>query len=217
MTIRLLHPSRGRPQKAYNTYKKWMERAGHSELYVRHTLSLDISDPRVHEYGTFFKNEKSLVLKADNKSVVEATNRAATYGDEDILIYLSDDFSCPLNWAPLVIDEFKKYHGPALLKVDDCLQKFTTPVLTIPMINRAFLNATGYFWHPEYLSMHVDEDLYWTAVKLLALRTAAHLKFPHDHHSLGKCSNDETYKRSEANWNQGKATLAKRKAAGFPI
>jgi hypothetical protein len=65
--------------------------------------------------------------------------------------------------------------------------------------------------------MFVDEDLYWTALKLNALQLGSHLKFPHEHHSLGKAVNDETYRRSEANWNQGKATFSRRKAAGFPL
>jgi hypothetical protein len=50
-----------------------------------------------------------------------------------------------------------------------------------------------------------------------ALKLAPHLKFEHQHVSVGKAQDDETYRRSAANWEQGKTTLAKHKAAGFPI
>ena len=144
----------------------------------------------------------------------------------DILVYPSDDFKCPENWGLLLLHEFYELRAgtlasdpelPALLKVDDCLQKFDVPVLTIPIMNRALYERLGYFWHPGYRSMFVDEDLYWTARKLNALKMAPHLKFPHEHPANGKAADDETYRRSAANWDQGKAMFAQRKAQGFPL
>jgi hypothetical protein len=218
MTIRLIHPSRSRPQKAYVTAKKWMGTAGHSELYVRHTLSLDTSDPKVNEYKTFFQATKTReILINNNSSVVEATNVAAKNCDDDILIYLSDDFDCPINWAPYIFEGFRGVTEPMLLKVDDCLQPFKVGVVTIPIMNRALYEKLGYFWHPDYLSMHVDVDLYETCKKHGFIKYAPHLKFPHNHYSNGKAPVDETYKRSEANWNQGAEVLKRRRAQGFPI
>lgn len=218
MTIRLIHPSRSRPQKAYVTANKWLDSAGHSDLYVRHTLSLDESDPKLNEYGTWFSPSKTRnIIINNNSSVVEATNKAAEITDDDILVYLSDDFDCPIMWSHAIMDEFKGVTGPMLLKVDDCLQSFDVRVLTIPIMNRALYERLGYFWHPEYKSMFVDEDLWWTCRNNGWLKKAPHLKFPHLHHSIGKSQNDETYRRSEANWDQGKALFARRKAAGFPL
>lgn len=212
--INLIHPSRGRPQKAYTTYKKWMENAGHSELFVQHTISLDSDDTKVAEYRNWFKGTKTTIIVDQNSCVVEATNKAITVGD--IFIYLSDDFDCPVGWAPSIFNEFKDL-SPKLLKVDDCLQPFRVPVLTIPIMNRALYEKLGYFWNPLYKSMFVDEDLYWTCHKLNCIKYAPHLKFPHNHVSVGKAQDDETYRRSAANWNQGKEVFARRKAAGFPL
>lgn len=209
--ISLIHPSRGRPQKAHNTYENWTNK---SLAYdVEHILSIDNDDPCYKEYCTLGLN----VLVYPNKSVVEATNAAAATSKGDILIYLSDDFDCPNGWHELIDKEFEGVNKPMLLKVDDCLQGFDVRVLTIPIMNRALYEKLGYFWHPDYKSMFVDEDLWWTCRNNGWLKKAQHLKFPHNHHSLGKCQNDETYRRSEANWDQGKATFARRKAAGFPL
>jgi hypothetical protein len=211
--ISLIHPSRGRPQKAKDTYERWVSKSyalrQYGKIDFEHILVVDSSDPKKDEYeGAYI---------GDHESVVHATNVGVRMANHDILLYLSDDFDCPDNWDLLIQLEFRDFKGPALLKVDDCLQNFHTRVLTIPIMNRAFYERVGYFWNPLYKSMFVDEDLYWTAVKLEALRFAPHLKFPHNHVSVGKADNDDTYRRSAANWDQGKATFARRKAAGFPL
>jgi hypothetical protein len=216
--ISLIHPSRSRPKKAYETARMWIDKSGLDVSRIDYVLSLDKSDPLLSDYYLeSYRVEGDYEQINDNKSVVEATNQAAKVAKGDILIYLSDDFVAPDKWGQSVIAEFEKYSGPTLIKVDECLQKFHIPVLTIPMMNRALYERLGYFWYPEYKSMFCDEDLYWTAQKLGALKMAPHLKFEHQHVSVGKADNDETYKRSAANWEQGKALFAKRKAAGFPL
>lgn len=213
MKITLLHPSRGRPEKSNETVREWRRKAGTIPFEI--IVSIDLSDPSRWDYQKYYGVH--CLIKNENISVVEATNKAAKMSDGDILVYLSDDFKCPNNWGQLVLKEFEGVTEPRLIKVDDCLQPFHVAVLTIPIMNRALYEKLGYFWHPEYKSMFVDEDLYWTAKKLGALKMCPHLKFPHEHVSIGKAENDETYKRSAANWEQGKAVFARRKAAGFPV
>jgi glycosyltransferase involved in cell wall biosynthesis len=205
--ISLIHPSRGRPQQAYSRVQDWINKAGKP---VEHIISIDINDPLRDEY---LKYNWQHIIVNDNGSVVEATNKAAKLATGDILIYLSDDFECPDNWAELVEKEFES--RPMLLKVDDCLQPLGTMVLTIPIMNRLLYERLGYFWHPGYKSMFVDEDLFWTCRKMGALKYAEHLKFPHIHPANGKAPNDETYQRSALNWDSGKATFQRRKQEGF--
>lgn len=217
--ISLIHPSRGRPEKSFKTVKEWKEKS-HEETET--IVSLDKDDPKGLKYYSSYEEfnhpfYRILFIENDSTSVVEATNHAAKESDGDILIYLSDDFKCPDNWGSLIIKEFEGVTEPMLLKVDDCLQNFGVGVLTIPIMNRALYEKLGYFFHPGYKSMFVDVDLYETCKKLNVIKYAKHLKFPHEHVSIGKAENDETYKRSAANWDQGKALFAKRKAAGFPL
>lgn len=207
--ISLIHPSRSRPQKAHETATKWLANAGCDIEYIQ---SLDTSDPYLKEYKTTF-----LTCINDNKSVVEATNHAAKKAKGNILIYLSDDFDCFENWGAAALKEFAGEDRPLLLKVDDCLQPFEVAVLTIPMMNRKLYETLGYFWYPQYRSMFCDEDLYWTCRKLGAIKNAPHLKFEHQHVSVGKAQDDETYRASSKNWDQGKELFKQRKAAGFPL
>lgn len=46
---------------------------------------------------------------------------------------------------------------------------------------------------------------------------AQQITFEHHHPANGKAADDETYRRSAANWNQGLEVFNRRKAQGFPI
>jgi hypothetical protein len=210
MKISLIHPTRSRPQKSYNNAVAWMNFSG---APVELIVSLDTSDPKIKEYQRLYNG----VLVNNNTCVVEATNKAAAKAKGDILVYLSDDFKCFPNWGKVLIEEFQKYSGPTLIKVDDCLQRFEVPVLTIPIMNKACYDKLGYFFHPGYKSMFVDEHLYWRTKKLGFLNMAPHIKFEHCHVSVGKAKNDETYERSAANWNQGKEMFATHRRMGFTV
>lgn len=216
MTISLLHPSRGRAEKAGETYERWIGRIT-KPAYIEYIISIDKSDPDLLRYMKVYDVQARSILVNDNNSVVEATNHAAERSAGDILIYLSDDFDCPEGWNKLIEKEFEGVDSPMLLKVDDCLQNFHVGVCTIPIMNRALYERLGYFWHPDYKSMHVDVDLYETCKRLGVIKYAPHLKFPHNHYSNGKAQKDETYTRSEGNWDQGLQVLKRRRAQGFPV
>lgn len=211
--ISLIHPSRGRAKKAFNTYSEWILKASQNFI-IEHILSADSDDNEIEIYKAIFNN----VIISDNCCVVEATNIAAKKSKGDILVYLSDDFYCPEKWDESIVEAFgNRISEPCLLKVDDCLQSFAVKVLTIPIMTRHLYNKLGYFWHPEYKSMFVDEDLWWTCDNNNWIIKVPYLRFEHHHPANGKAKTDETYTRSSANWNQGKEIFAKRKSLNFPI
>lgn len=203
--ISLIHPSRGRPQKAYETAKKWIDSAG---VQVEHVFSLDESDPFHQSYQTIDK-----LIVNPNDCVVQATNHAAKAATGDVLIYLSDDFDCFPDWGLKIEEICAKYSGEYMIKVNDGLQKFHNQVLTIPIMSRPLYERLGYFFHPDYKSMWVDVDLYYTTVNYIKLHPE--VTFQHNHYSNGKAKKDDTYTRSDGFWNQGKAVLARRKAQRF--
>lgn len=216
--ITLLHPSRGRSQKAKQTLDFWVS-ASSGENQIEHILSLDEDDPQRKGYVSLFEDSEKTkaVLINPNTCVVEATNHAAQLATGDILIYLSDDFHCPRDWDKSVIESVTTLDTPLLIKVDDCLQPFTADVLTIPIMNRVLYNRLGYFWNPLYRSQFVDQDLYWVCYNNGWMKMRQDLRFPHEHYVKGAAPNDDTYKRNAANWNQGKEVYRQRKNEGFPI
>jgi len=216
MKITLLHPSRGRADQALKTFNSWMDRAKHPEN-VEHVLCLDDDDPQLNAYKENFKNSKIHIGQHSN--VVQATNAGIHLVDGNFVIYLSDDFRCPDFWDYQILCKWEQHDKPYLwlLKVDDLLQKFKTDVLTIPIMTRKLMDHLGYFWHPGYASMFVDQDLYHTCMNNGWLYLAEDLKFEHMHYCNAKAPNDETYQRSGKNWNTGQAFYRTRKQQRFPL
>lgn len=218
--ISLIHPSYGRPEQAIATYHKWIAKSSKT-IQIEHILSIDNGDA---DKAKYLSKYAGAVLN-DTDNVVAATNKAAKQSKGDILIYLSDDFDCPNNWDVLVANHFEGHTQPMLLKVNDALQQFNVKVLTIPIMNRELYNLLGNFWHPSYRSMHVDEDLFQVCERLPVpvgvgqyvgcIKLAPELVFEHQHYCIGKAAHDNTYKRSESNWNHGASTFQSRGLQNF--
>jgi len=216
MKISLIHPSRGRAMKAYHTFMNWLN-CSSLMFEIEHVLSLDIDDPEISKYRLLFT--RSCIVENNNSCLVEATNLAASVATGDILVYLSDDFVCPAGWDEKIIRIFLDagMEKPLILKTDDALQKFEVDIVTIPIMNRTLYNKLGYLWHPQYKSMFVDQDLYWTSKNNNWLLEVPTLVFPHHHYCNGKAEKDATYLRNNQHWDSGKLTYHKRKAANFPL
>jgi len=210
MKISLIHPSRGRAEKAKQTLNNWMlKSSGGNE--IEHILSIDSDDKELLIYTALFDSK---MIIGPNDSVVSATNKAAEIATGDILIYLSDDFDCPKDWDKLIVD--KNLEGEWLLKVDDGLQRFYVGIVTIPIMSKSLYSRLGYFWHPSYKSQFVDRDLYYTVYSMGYLISAPDITFQHNHYSNGKAEKDATYERNDANWETGKAIFAQRRLSNFP-
>jgi hypothetical protein len=222
MKITLLHPSRGRAKKARSTFDYWISKSS-GRVEIEHMVAIDEDDNQKYDYYKAFDNSKiSIIICGQTSDVVSATNSIARFATGDVFVYLSDDFKCPDNWDEKIVQRFHIMDGqpitePLLLKVDDDLQPFHVAVLTIPIMNKELYKKLGYFWHPGYKSMFVDEDLYWTCRENKWMLLCSDLKFPHEHAANGKVQNDDTYKRSAANWDTGKEFFKERKALNFPL
>ena len=80
--ISIVHPSRGRPQKAFKTAMQWMSSCGLDD--IEYILSIDSNDYLKKEYQRLFDGYRILV--SDNRSAVDAINKAAEQTKGDIII-----------------------------------------------------------------------------------------------------------------------------------
>ena len=213
MKYSLLHPSFGRPDLAFNAYKEWTSKGGNYE-YV---LSLDSTDSQLEAYKQRFAKEPVTIVVSDNDNCVQATNAGAEHCKGEVIIYVSDDFGCPDNWH-LLLDKVRPKTDKYIIRVQDGIQPPTAPVLTIPIMSRELYKALGYFWHPEYESMEVDVDLFFT-VKTHFEIVDSPLLFPHRHHSIGAMDVDDTARRHDnmQRLQRGQQIRRKREAQGYPV
>lgn len=215
MNFALCHPSRGRPVQAYKTFLKWMGACTDSDTY-QYILSLDHDDPHLEAYRKRFAQSGADIIVNQNRSMVDASNRAASaaISGAEVYILVSDDFDCPAGWNEAV--KAKMRPEPTLLHVTDTIQD---RIVTLTIMNRALYERIGYMYHPGYFSMYADDDLTETARTLNAYVPAFDLVFPHNHFVNGKAKMDPTYERenSQQALSQGRSLFERRKADGFPI
>lgn len=219
--ILLVHPSRGRAERAQKAMNLWIGRADHPSN-IRHVIVVDSDDPSISEYLNMGKLSMSDIGIADGDNVVKATNTGAAYlrhrnPGSSILVYMSDDFVCPEHWDTLIRNKFEGVTTPRVLHVRDGIRNDTDRLLTIPIMNTEAYDALGYMWHPAYKSMWVDNDLYETCDKLGFIHKAFDLLFEHHHWVNGKAVKDETYERTEKNFYTGKEVWLRREAKGFDL
>lgn len=212
--ISILHPSRWRPQMAFNTYNHWLKNADNPDQ-IEYILSIDTSDSTQNEYARLFENTSAQLIINNNRSIVDAVNNAAKIAKHDIFVVVSDDFECPENWDMDVVG-YCYMDEPVLLHVNDTIQK---EVCTIPILNRAFYSKFNYIYHPHYYSMFADNDITESAKIINAYICDFSLVFPHNHYVNGKNKRDKTYDRenSKQAWDIGKRIFQQRKSRHFDI
>jgi len=208
-TIALIHPSRGRPDKARQAYYEWLENADDDFQYV---ISIDLSDPTQSKYFVNFIHCD--IIQNPNRSIVDAVNVACSHLVADIYVVMSDDFGCPKGWDT-IIKQAMPLDRPAVIQVWDTIQD---EIVTLPILNRLMYEKLGYVYHPRYFSMFADNDLTECA-KIHGELIKLDVVFEHRHYVNGKSVMDDTYKRenSKQAWNVGKKFFEMRKRTGFKL
>jgi len=226
--ISIIHPSRSRPELAKKVYDEWMSKAANPEN-IEYLLSIDVTDPVRHEYGQCFFPDNPLFIPAPhsmifyagglsicfghNKSAIDAINGAAKEATGDILIVVSDDFSCPKNWDI----ELLRHIGDRtdfVAKTQDGLQNW---LITLPIMDREYYNRFGYIYNPDYNHLFCDTEM--TVVgDLLGKTINIPMLFPHKHHTQpGGIPKDEVSKKNDATWAQGQAVFLNRARKVFDL
>lgn len=212
MALSILHPSRSRPDKSFETIDKWISNSCGGDVEV--IVSLDSDDPLLNKYYLNFGKAayKVTFLVNDNKSAVDAINKAAAISSGHIMIVVSDDTDCPKCWNFDL--EFKlKGKSDFIAKCGDGIQKW---IITMPVLDRAYYNRFGYVYHPDYLHMFCDTELSCVA-DLTGRRVEIDMNFPHNHYSIGKSKKDSISDKADKTWTQGEALFLNRMRKKFEL
>lgn len=212
MKISILHPSRQRPERSQETLRKWISRAAFPDK-IEVIISVDNNDHKLQGYVDNHLQDGGIFLCYDNRSAVDAINRAASVANGDIFIVVSDDTDCPELWDAKLLDEV---HGKEdwILKCQDGIQPW---LITMPVMDRAYYNRFGYIYHPDYSHMFVDTELSCVA-DLTGRRLTSNLKFPHNHYSVTKAAEKDAVSiKADATWKQGENLFISRYKKGFDL
>ena len=200
--ISLIHPSRGRPKKSYETYAKWSLTAKYPQG-VKWLCSLDWDDDVAAYVEAYGMNSLSPIV-SKNKSSVDAINHAAKHwrNDGDIMIVVSDDTE-PIPYWDEEITKIVQGKKDWILKTQDGIQPW---IITMPVMDRAYYDRTGYIYHPAF--DHLFCDTYLTCVAdIIGKKITSGLQFNHDHYSVNGTPPDDVHKKNDATWRQGQDTF----------
>jgi hypothetical protein len=233
MKISLLHPSRNRSEKAAKAIENWLQKSS-KKIAIEYILSLDNDEVQLNNYLEWLQRLDGLYCNVSVKHirgysdfVVAATNRAARISTGDVLVFMADDFDCPVNWDEKIVEIITKNVDRrlelayainslkeqiearviALLVEDGCNTNYN--LLTLPIITKEFYLMNGYFFHPFFKSMWCDNFIFEQAKRggyLIDCRKE--LTFVHKHfcnpNIEHKAELDETYIRSNNQYDEGK-------------
>ena len=212
-TIKLVHPSRGRPEQADEAVKNWLETAKNKKRIIE-ILSLDKDDPKLYKYNRFADQRMAIVN--ENQGMVQATNRAMPHiTPQDIVITLYDDFEPPLHWDEVIEKLLKNHSGHAVFV--DCDN--SAGIQTIQIACGQLFLKWGYILYPKYFSMYSDNDYTLKAIlEGVAIDAKFGVRFAHKHPLItGSGEMDETYTRSNAkeHYENGQKIFEMRKEIKF--
>jgi hypothetical protein len=199
--ISIIHPSRSRHQKSHNTFDKWFTFMDNEDFdSVEWIGSFDADDPHLQEYkkrySDFDRNVHYVVR--NNRSCVDAINNAVSSASGNILLVVSDDTDCFPGWDTALL---KAVEGKTdwCLKTADGIQDY---IITMPCMDRAYYNRTGYIYHPDF--EHMFCDTYMTCVAdITGRKITSNLMFKH----LNDTIKDDLRKRTDGTWQQGQDTF----------
>lgn len=201
MRFSLLHPSRSRPDKSFNTTQQWLKSASGRDFEL--IISIDDSDPYKDQYLNIYSNLnqfKTKVIVNNNTSAVEAINNAAKVSEGEILIVVSDDTGV-LNGWDVLLNQAIGTHSDFVLKVDDGIQDW---IVTMPIMDRVYYNRFGYVYYPGYKHMFCDTHLTHVADCLGRIIFRDDITISHNHYSVRRSEKDQVSIRADATFNSGR-------------
>lgn len=206
MKISIIHPSKGRPQQAIDTYNNWMQKA---DIVPEYVMSLDSDDKLLFDYPNLIVGR---MVIDNNKSVIEAINNAAELATGDILIVVSDDFDCPEHWDTLLLEAIGGKQD-FCAKTNDGHQDW---LITLPIMDRIYYERFGYVYNPDYSHMFADLEMSCVAW-MLGRYIELPLTFKHNHYSLTGQQPDAINRKNNATWGQGQMLFKRRMKQNFDI
>lgn len=211
MQFSIIHPSRNRPRQAQKVIQKWLSSAK-DKSKIEYILSVDKTDKDLIAYKHIGLDNGIYVATNNNKSAIEAINRATKVSTGRIIIVVSDDFDCPDGWDELLLKELEGKED-FLVKTKDGIQP---TLITLPIMDRTYYDRFGYVYPPEYRHMFCDQEM--TSVGMMLGKVIkSDITFEHHHYSTGKFKKDIISVRNDKTWNQGKRVFNEHLKTNFGI
>lgn len=195
--ISVVHPSRGRAQRAFNSYQRLRRNASFEFEYI---ICIERNDSDYNEYLNLFGTDAKVRIESGDFGCMTASlQHGAMLTTGDILMGFFDDFDqMPKGWDEQILSA-SKGRSFWLMNIDDCVTHHAW-IHTLPIMDRAFFSWYGYIYHTAYKHMFGDTELACIGDMLGCTINARHIKFRHVHHSVNHGTKDRINVMNDAHW-----------------
>ena len=214
MKILVKFPTRGRPVRFLDTFKKYVDFA-HNKPDIFFMVTLDSDDETVtpefiNDIQSTFSNVQVDVDTSGTK--IAAINRDMKKAPHyDILLLASDDM-IPVKpgYDEIIRNNMKKYYPDTdgVLWFNDGIQGRNLNTLCI--LGRKYYNRFGYIYYPEYKSFYCDDEFTYIATQLRKQTYFNDIIIKHDH-SLINGIWDVTYAKNSIHAEEDKKLYNQRR------
>ena len=218
MKLLIKFPTRGRPEKALETLKKYIDHCANPDL-LRIIVSIDDDDATVNK-KMFEIHPCVTVISGPPLGKVGAINRdmpdPSTF---DIVVLASDDMVPVFRDYDNVIRSRMKYTFPdndGVLWFNDGYAKFKLNTLII--CGSPYYKRFGYLYHPDYKSLFCDNEFMDEANRLGRQIYFDKVIIKHEHPANSThIKSDEIYDHNEKFWDEDKKTYERRKFKDYDV
>jgi len=220
MRILLKFPSRERPQKLLEVYKKYISMAFDSSL-IHGLITLDSNDYTVTP--ELIKNLEEVhpqtkIIVGLSGSKIKAVNRDMNKApDYDIILLASDDMIPQIMGYDHIIRQNMQNLYPdtdGVLWFNDGLQG--SRLNTLCILGKTYNQRFGYIYHPAYKSLYCDNEFMQVASRLNKQTYIDQVIIKHEHHITGIIPIDPLYAINDSYDKEDCETYMKRIKLGFP-
>ncbi len=217
--IALIHATRGRPVKASQTRKLWLDMAAQPHR-VEHIFVFDADDGE----SRCLRRMHHLEIPAGG-GCVAAWNHGAFATCADVLVQLSDDWIPQPRWDDLILERMRSAEcgvrsaggvatgnlPPRVLAISDGLR--TDQLLCMAICTRAYWGLDFFLFHPWFTGVYSDNWFTELAYSRGMVIEARDIVFTHDHPLIGNPGSppkwDATYgaQNSPARYAEGRKTI----------
>lgn len=186
--ISLLHATRGRPERAAEARRKWIEAAAKPGR-VEHIFAIDGDDEATLKALAKLPHR---IVRRNGGGCVAAWNLAAEAGTGDVLVQLSDDWTPVPGWDEEFVRRLRDVRQPGVLRPSDGHRR--DDLLCMAILTRARLRQQGEFLHHGYAGIYSDDEFSFRAYQDGVVIDARDLVLTHDHPNYNPdVVMDETY------------------------
>lgn len=205
-----------RPDFAKITHAEWIAKCSDpSNVFTKFAVKTLEQKQQIDSFN--LQNCDVIIVddRTGYNNAVTVAGRQLECNDDDIILYLSDDFTPPDKWDVYINKKFENWNDALFLHdgyqqvVKDGMLCITLGCMTFSCLKK--LNKI--LFHPDYIHFFSDNEAFINLKELGLLkddRDIDNVVFQHNHYVTGRRKQDEHDLNNYASWEIDKATSIRR-------